>query len=327
MSRKPPAAVLWGKLAWHPAVAAWREIAPEAPEPESIEVLRQGRKAATYRLAGVGPGGAPVIAQRSRAPKGQIERVVYERILPHLPVTAPAYLGSRQESAEYLWLFLEDVGDERCSKTEPQHLALAAGWLGRMHTSATDVAAARELPDGGPSRYLDHLRAGRDTIVANLRNPALASDDATLLERLACRLESLESAWARLEDACAGAPATLVHGDFQPKNAYIRPGANGPEVFPIDWETAGWGVPAADLARLDVATYQTVVQPTWPELRPDDVRRLAACGTVFRALAAIFWVSPQLAYDTAHWLILPLSKLRCYERQLSEGLVELGALP
>jgi len=326
MSRKPPAQVLWGKLAWHPAVAAWREIAPEAPEPESIEVLRQGRKSATYRLTGAGPGGAPVIAQRSRGSKGQIERTVYERILPHLPVTAPAYLGSRKDTPEYLWLFLEDVGDERCSKTDPEHRALAARWLGLMHTSAKGVAAARDLPDGGPRRYLDHLRASRDAIVANLRNPALAPDDATLLERLAFRLDSLESSWNGIQEACAGVPATLVHGDFQPKNAYIRPAASGPEVVPIDWETAGWGVPAVDLARLDLATYQAVVQPCWPELRAEDVRRLAACGTVFRALAAIFWVSPQLAYDTAHWLILPLSKLRSYERQLCEGLGEVGGL-
>jgi len=252
---------------------------------------------------------------------------VYERILPHLPVTAPAYLGSREESAEYLWLFLEDVGDERCSKTDPVHRALAARWLGLMHTSATGVAAVRHLPDGGPRRYLDHLRCGRDKIVAHLGNPALAAEDAMLLERLAFRLDGLESAWAGLDDACAGVPATLVHGDFQRKNAYIRAGARGPEVVPIDWETAGWGVPAVDLARIDLAAYLAVVQPCWPELRAEDLRRLAACGTVFRALAAIFWVSPQLAYDTAHWLILPLSNLRCYDRQLSEGLGELGALP
>src|SRR5439155_12697870 len=30
MSRNPPAAVLSGELAWHPAVVAWRQLAPDA---------------------------------------------------------------------------------------------------------------------------------------------------------------------------------------------------------------------------------------------------------------------------------------------------------
>src|SRR2546428_11561444 len=57
MSSKPAAAVLWGKLAWHPAVVAWRGLAEDPPDPEHIEVLRQGKKSATYRLGGAAPGG------------------------------------------------------------------------------------------------------------------------------------------------------------------------------------------------------------------------------------------------------------------------------
>jgi len=55
LSRKPPKAVLWGKLAWHPAAAAWTAFGAGAAEPESIEVLRNGKKAGTYRLVGAGP--------------------------------------------------------------------------------------------------------------------------------------------------------------------------------------------------------------------------------------------------------------------------------
>src|SRR5207253_9971170 len=80
---------LWGDCAWHPAVAAWRELAPDAPDPESIEVLRRGQKSATYRLVGAGPGGAPIIAQHARGAKASIERAVYEPILAHPPVTPP----------------------------------------------------------------------------------------------------------------------------------------------------------------------------------------------------------------------------------------------
>ena len=42
--------VLWGKLSWHPAAAAWREVAPTAPTPECIEVLHRENGTATYRL-------------------------------------------------------------------------------------------------------------------------------------------------------------------------------------------------------------------------------------------------------------------------------------
>ena len=43
---KPPRAVLWGKLAWHPAAKAWLEFAEDATEPETIEVVRDDKRSA-----------------------------------------------------------------------------------------------------------------------------------------------------------------------------------------------------------------------------------------------------------------------------------------
>jgi len=54
--------VLWGRLAWHPAVKAWLAFAEGAAEPDTIEVLRDGKQPATYRLVGVAPDGGSVIA-------------------------------------------------------------------------------------------------------------------------------------------------------------------------------------------------------------------------------------------------------------------------
>src|SRR3989449_11017766 len=132
MSSKPAAAVLWGKLAWHPAVVAWRGLAEDPPDPEHIEVLRQGKKSATYRLVGAGPGGASIIAQRSCMAKARIERIVYERILPRLPVTSPRYYRSRGEGSEVVWLFLEDIGRERFSVADPSQRGLAGRSVGMM---------------------------------------------------------------------------------------------------------------------------------------------------------------------------------------------------
>ena len=121
-------------------------------------------------------------------------------------------------------------------------------------------------------------------------------------------------------------PPTLVHGDFRPKNAYVRAGANGLDLFAIDWETAGWGVPAVDLIGIDLPTYWSVVQPSWPDVRLEDVRRLAAVGRVLRPLAAIRWVSPELAYDALACLVRPTTWLRTYHGRLADAVRELEAL-
>ena len=326
MSRKPPAAVLSGNLGWHPAVAAWRELVPGAPDPERIEVLRQGKKSTTYRLVESTPGGASIIAQRACMAKARTERTVYEEILPHLPVTSPRYYGCRAEDPHFVWLFLEDIGDERYTPTDRAQQALAGRWVGLMHTAAAHLPAARGLPDGGPPRYLDHLRGGLQTVRANLANPALTADDAATLGRLASDLDRLESAWAALERACTGLPATLVHGDLQRKNLYIRDGAGQTALYAIDWETAGWGVPAADLARIDLPTYWSVVRSVWHHVRLEDVRRLGVVGRIFRELVAIRWVSPQLAYDSPLYLSRPISWLRIMHGRLSDAVRELGTL-
>ena len=326
MSRKPPAAVLSGNLGWHPAVAAWRELVPDAPDPERIEVLRQGKKSTTYRLVESTPDAASIIAQRACMAKALIERTVYEDILPHLPVTSPRYYGCRAADPQFAWLFLEDIGDERYTPTDRAQLALAGHWVGLMHTAAARVPAARGFPEGGPPRYLDHLRADLQTIRANLANPALTAGDAATLGRLASDLDRLEGAWVALERACTGLPATLVHGDLQRKNLYVRNGAGQSALYAIDWETAGWGIPAADLARIDLPTYWSVVRSVWHDVRLEDVRRLGVVGRIFRELVAIRWVSPQLAYDSPLYLSRPISWLRIMHGRLSDAVRELGAL-
>jgi hypothetical protein len=111
MTRRPPARVLWGKLAWHPAVKAWRALAHDARDPERIEVLWRTNESATYRLVGAGPGGAAIIARRSRIAQAWIERRVCEWILPLLPKRVPRYCGFKAESQQFAWLFLADRTD------------------------------------------------------------------------------------------------------------------------------------------------------------------------------------------------------------------------
>ncbi|HEV2751897.1 MAG TPA: phosphotransferase [Gemmatimonadales bacterium] len=328
LTRNPPKAVLWGKLVWHPAVRAWNAFTGDAPEPERLEVLRKGTKAATYRLVGAGPGGESIIAQRSPAARAVIERAVNEDILSRLALTAPRYHGYSEDGRDFVWLFYEDVGDEHFCETDPAHPVLAARWVGSLHAGAAGIAAARNLPDRGPPWYLDHLRVGRDAIRANRHNPALLLADTTMLAHLVVDLDALEAAWSGIERACTGIPATLTHGDIQRKNMYVRSAARGggAELFFIDWEMAGWGVPAPDLTLVDLPTYVSAVRPSWPGVRLEDVQRLAAVGRIFRQVAGIRWVSPALAHPDAQCLIRPMAWLRVLHERLVAALHELGAL-
>ncbi len=326
VNRKTPRAVLWGKLAWHPAAQAWRSFAGDTAEPERIDVLRKGKKSATFRLVGAGPAGEAVIAQRSPAAKAAIERTVYEQVLPRLALTAPHFYGSCDDGDDAVWFFLEDVGDDRIDPSDAAHLSLAGRWVGALHAGAATLPAIRTLPDGGPARYHAHLRVGRDTIRANLGNPALAPEEARALERLLADLDAIDRAWGPIAALCQGMPQTLVHGDIQRKNLHVRHGAAGPQVFLIDWETAGWGVPAADLPRIDLAAYRSQVHATWPDLEPDALRRLAAVGGVLVQLAAIRWVSPEMSYAEALYLARPLSWLRVLHERLSAAVQQLGAV-
>ncbi len=105
--------VLWGNLSWHPAVDAWRQVAPAAPAPEYIEVLHRENGTATYRLVGAGPGGTPIIARRSRITKALILRTLYSKMLSRLPIAAPRYCAFRAEPPGFAWVFLQEFGGGR----------------------------------------------------------------------------------------------------------------------------------------------------------------------------------------------------------------------
>jgi aminoglycoside phosphotransferase (APT) family kinase protein len=100
-------------------------------------------------------------------------------------------------------------------------------------------------------------------------------------------------------------------------------GATGIEILPFDWEHAGRGVPAVDLAQAtfssttflanpDLDAYRATVQ--WPRLGFETIRRLAAYGTVFRCLAALHWESQRLVYEWVEW---PVKNMTLYESELA----------
>jgi hypothetical protein len=150
MNRHRASAILTERLDEHPAVLAWVAATSHETVPEAIHVLRERGHKGLYWLPGLAPGGAAVFAKRAVAPRTLIERTIYEDVLPHLQLTAPHYYGSCVDDA-HGWLFVEDVGDRRYSKHEPEHLALAARWFGTFHLAAGRIPAARTCRMG-PAR-------------------------------------------------------------------------------------------------------------------------------------------------------------------------------
>jgi aminoglycoside phosphotransferase (APT) family kinase protein len=325
---KPPIAILLEDLDSHPALVAWRAFQPQRERALRIEVLREHGVTGVYRLVGAGAESGTVIAKRLPSAKAAPERTMYERVLPHLPVTSPRYHGTLagEGSAAATWLFLEDVGGQRYSDTDPDHLALTARWVARMHESASTLAAARHLPDGGPGRYHQHLIAAAEKVARRLSGPDLASEDVTLLHRVADRVGGVLAHWSEVEELSAGLPATVVHGDFRPKNVYLRPAGSGIACYPIDWETAGWGVPAADLTRIDTTVYWSVAREWREGLTLDMVNRLAQIGQVFRTIAAIDWECTSLRFETRNLIIRSLASLRVLTPRLGDA-VQLTGVP
>ena len=82
------------------------------------------------------------------------------------------------------------------------------------------------------------------------------------------------------------------------------------------------GVPSSGLsANPDIQTYWSTVRDRWPDTSPEAVQRLASCGTVFRALAALHWESCNLATE---WASRSVSNIRLYEAELAHATARLG---
>ncbi len=325
---KPPIAVLHEHLEAHPALLAWRAFQERREAAQRVEVLREHGVTAVYRLVGAGAEAGTVIAKRVPAAKARPERTVYECVLPHVPVTAPRYHGALAGAGPEAetWLFLEDVGGERYSDERPDHLSLTARWVARLHGAAAGIAAGRGLPDSGPVRYHQHLVSAIEKLECRLDGPDLGVDDVTQLEGIVDLLRGLAAHWRDVERLCVGLPETVVHGDFRPKNVYLRAAGNRLACYPIDWETAGWGVPAADLTRIDVAAYWSVARDWCQGLSLDTVYGLLHLGQVFRTLAAIDWECAGLRFDTRRQIVRSLASLAVLSPRLTEY-VQLTGVP
>jgi aminoglycoside phosphotransferase (APT) family kinase protein len=205
-----------------------------------------------------------------------------------------------------------------------------------MHGVTAAMAGRVPLPPAGGQRYLGHLRSARAAILesmGNSGNSALSAEDRAVLQAVLGQCDKLEAIWPQLERACAAYPVTLVHADFQPKNLRLLESGGGLELHPIDWEKAGWGAPAADLALLmrrgpasDVAgpAYADTIREYLPQLDLAAIERLSSIGLVFQSLSGVHWASAELRFESARCLIEPISTMRLYVARIQEALDSSG---
>jgi hypothetical protein len=313
--------VIQTDLAEHPSVRFWRAHGSSSVEPQAIVILKERRKkekakSAVYRLEGARPDGTNIVAKRCKRATAAIERTIYEDILPDLPVSTLEYFGYVEEpNGEYCWLFLEDAGGEGYLPEDRQHRIAAADWLGLMHISAAQVTDGSGLPCRGPAHYMDHLEYAQDNILQSYHNPTLEDGDLRVLDSIVSLLNIVKSHWKEVERFCSRIPRTLVHCDFVAKNIRFRKGASGLILLPLDWEKAGWGVPAGDIEELEVSTYWSVVRNDWSNVNLQDIQQLSDIGKVFRCLASISWDSGRLQYQ---WVQRAMWRMRSYEPRLSD---------
>jgi ATP-binding cassette, subfamily B, bacterial len=336
-----------GELSDHPAVLAWRSLGGAKPREVRVLKAKRFRKRGVYRLEGASPEGAPVIAKICKREVAEVESLIYEELLPRLPMPSLRYYGQVQEGdRQHCWLFLEDAGGERYSPGDPDHRRLAARWLANVPLHAEEVLGALDLPDRGPRHYLVHLLRAREQIARQLRREQDRVDGVLILEDLLSKLDALESRWGELAAFCDALPRTLVHGDLVPKNLRIKRDGSRIGLAIFDWETAGFGAQAPDLAQLlepersEIAlpsrsqrfdrfsanpcldTYRALLAASEIELDSETVERWAAVGGLFRCLAGIDWTCMQA---TAAWS--PIDDFRVYSGWLGNAMELAGAVP
>jgi hypothetical protein len=331
-------------LPGHPAARAWRSLGGAQPSRITVLKSKQFRKRGVYRLEGAGPDGSPVIAKICKRKTAEVESTIYEDLLPQLPMPSLGYYGTVPEGdRQHCWLFLADAGTEPYSPAEPEHRRLAGRWLATVHLHATQFVRDADLPDRGPRHYLVHLLNARDEIMRHLRRRNLTTGDDLVLADLLSKLELLESGWDDVTAFCDTLPRTLVHGDLVPKNLRVMHDGQGPGLAIFDWETAGLGSQAPDLAQLlepegsqllsqggskrlsrfsahpCLDTYRAVLGAAGAEPDAQTVARSAAIGSLFRCLAGLDWTC---SGGTADWC--PIDDFRVYSGWLGNAMQVAG---
>lgn len=274
------------------------------------------------RIEGVGPAGSGIVAKWCPRADGELEAFIYTEALNRLPMESIRCYGFIDEGpGDYGWLFLEDVGITQVADKGESFPMAFSHWLALLHSSASILPVRGRLPERGPAWYLESLRAARLGLCQSLRQQNWSDSGRAAAERMLVCFEVLERNWHLVEERCDGLPWTLVHCDLQPKNILTRHTPSGIAFLPLDWEDAGWGAPASDLAEIDAASYWSTARRTWAGIELRRVEEQVRCGALFKILLAIGWEMVRLAAGSEE---RATRRLRIYAPRLTASTRALG---
>jgi hypothetical protein len=311
----------------HPAVAAWHQLGRGPLELDRIDVLKEKNKSVVYRLHGTFSDGQSMVAKKTLAESAQIERMVYEELLPRVSLPSLQLYGFVEEG-DCCWLFLQDAHGEEYRPSDEEHRALAGEWLGTVHRRIRLNGSG--LPDRGPAHYRMLLSASRAILREHLTNPVLSSQDVAMLRSIIEQYDLIESHWEKIEQISALVPPTLVHGDFVIKNVRVQRRQAGLRLLVFDWENAGFGVPAVDLTQFTgrtvspgLAFYQSVNPLPSISASGLTLETLADWGRILRLIESIRWATTKLCFKPYDWLTMPISCLEVYQARLTAALASM----
>jgi hypothetical protein len=290
-----------------PAVRCALHCGLRVVERAPVQVLTETQKSAVYRVVLEGTPRSAVV-KRSSASLGNAERVLYESVLPELSVRTPRFFGSWEDGGA-TWLVLEDVGDE-LPRADAATGAAVSIWAASLHLEGLDFGTGVTLPGRGAAHFAERLSNARWSLQDRLERSDLDAEARSVIELAVARCDVLAGRWPEIERLTAQFPETIVRGDLAEENVRIVRTGGTSVLVPFDWEKAGWGCPALDLALADDDVYYAATR-----------ERFGASAEEFATLAVVGAILRVLVHA---WATKPVHKVARYERRLTRLMEEAG---
>jgi hypothetical protein len=238
------------------------------------------------------------------------EADVYRQLLQGLELSSPVLYGVYREPANSrTGLVLEYLADSiRITKSaDPATISKAAAWIGRFHALCSTRAATPALS------FINSYDA--DFYRGWARRTLLMTERSGKSPRW---LEAVYSRFDEVIEVLCGAPATIIHGEYYPKNILLQHG----RIYPVDWESTAFGCGEIDLATLTEGWTPDEIgrleleyhRARWPDGPPDDFRR---CLCAARIYIQFRWLGDQQAR---------LPEFACYLDALHAQAEEMGLI-
>jgi len=285
----------------HPAMEAWIRAGRHDGEFSRVQKLWEKKKGAissVFRLLPAGTGGRTIIAKRILQKYALKERLVYEKILPSIPVTSLKYYGFLEEvdspDGKFCWLFFEDAGEREISIDANNEVSVLGNWLARLHINSISISTNDELNILDYDLYLNYLMAASSVANKLLTDDRIPDKYCYVFEHFLSDSDFVSSRSGHIRNFLECTPKVFVHGDIQSGNMRIRSHDGNLILLPFDWVGAGIGSPAIDLqffARHSVSctSYYESVVSTWPDLSMTDVKMLSHLGRAVKIFKFVNW--------------------------------------